>query len=74
MSGDNGPLVRLATLRKRTSKNGNEYFSGWLGDSTLLLFRDPDADSDQWGEAWKLLAQERQSNKKNQRGSNERAD
>ena len=54
-----GPKVRLATLHERTSQNGNRYFSGLLGASTVLMFRDPDNDSEQWGEAWSLLVQER---------------
>lgn len=59
MNADHRPIVRLATVHKRKSSKGNEYFSGFMGDAMLLLFRDSDADSDRWGEAWKVLVQER---------------
>lgn len=52
------PLVPLTTMTERESKNGNRYFSGLLGNATLLLFRNPDGDSE-YGESWNLLIQER---------------
>lgn len=59
MANDFGPKVKLATLHERISGNGNRYFMGLMGASNVLLFRDPDNDSEQWGEAWSLLVQER---------------
>ena len=59
MASDFGPKVKLATLHERISGNGNRYFMGLMGASNVLLFRDPDSDSEQWGEAWSLLVQER---------------
>ena len=58
--------VRLAVLRRKTSKNGREYFMGWLPTCNLLLFRS-EADDDEYGEAWALLAAERETPTK-QRG------
>ncbi len=59
------PKVRLAVLRRKTSKNGNEYFTGWLPGCNLLLFRSKD-DDDQYGEAWVPLAAERDGTQKRQ--------
>lgn len=55
---DFGSKVRLATVRKRTSANGNQYFAGLLGNASIVMFRDPDSDSD-WGEGWAVFIQER---------------
>ena len=52
------PKVRLVVLRRKTSKAGNEYFTGWLPTCNLLLFRSAD-DDNEYGEAWVLLAAER---------------
>jgi hypothetical protein len=52
--------VRLATLHQRQSQNGNTYLRGLIGGCIAILVRDPDADSDQWGEGWALLLEERQ--------------
>ena len=69
MSGEYGPKVRLATVRERTSASGNRYFSGFLGDASVLMFRDSDADNE-WGEAWAVYVQER---KKRQNGNGQGA-
>jgi hypothetical protein len=50
-------MVRLALLYQRTSRSGVMYFSGYLGDAQLLMFRGPDTPEGQ--ATWKLLAQER---------------
>ncbi len=55
--------VRLAVLRRKMSKSGNEYFSGWLPTCDLLLFRSQQ-DDDQYGEAWVLLVAERDNQPK----------
>lgn len=60
------PLVPLTTMTERESKNGNRYFSGLLGNATLLLFRNPDGDSE-YGESWNLLIQERKPKGNGQR-------
>jgi len=33
-----GKTVQLAELWERTSKNGNRYFSGYMGKAQVLLF------------------------------------
>lgn len=55
---DFGYKVRLATVRKRTSANGNEYFAGFMGDANVVMFRDVEGDNE-WGPAWAIYVQER---------------
>ena len=31
MTADREPMVQIGTLWERTSKNGNQYFSGFMG-------------------------------------------
>jgi hypothetical protein len=41
---NNAPMVKLAGLFRRTSKNGNEYFSGLLGGARVLIFENREHD------------------------------
>jgi hypothetical protein len=40
MTADRQPMVKLAELWQRTSANGRTYFSGFLGNAQVLLFRE----------------------------------
>ncbi|MBX3516742.1 MAG: hypothetical protein KF815_07335 [Rhodospirillales bacterium] len=54
----NAPLVPLAGLYENTSKNGNRYFSGFLGKARVVMFENRDAKEGEPG--WTLFVQERQ--------------
>jgi len=47
--------VLLGRLYERTSQRGNRYFSGRLGASRVMLFRDEKADDDN---VWQLFVQD----------------
>jgi hypothetical protein len=53
----NDRLVRLATLYERTSRKGTRYFSGYLGDVSIVMFTDKPADDGT--PRWNLFVQER---------------
>ena len=55
---DFGAKVPLTTMTQRTSARGKVYFSGLLGNATLLMFRD-EAGDNEYGECWNLLIQQR---------------
>jgi hypothetical protein len=61
MSGDRKPMVQIATLWERTSKIGNVYFTGFLADAQLLMFKGEEITRDNGDvvRTWKLLVQER---------------
>jgi hypothetical protein len=61
MSDHRKPMVKLATLWERTSKAGNLYYSGFLGDAQLLMFRGEEItrDNGEVVQTWKLLLQEK---------------
>src|SRR5688572_8395349 len=40
MTEARSPRVRLTALWERRSKDGKQYFSGYLGNARLLIFRD----------------------------------
>jgi hypothetical protein len=65
---DQPRMVRLATLWERQSKAGNVYFSGFMGDAQLLLFRGEEItrDNGEVVQTWKLLVQERDPNRRPQ--------
>jgi hypothetical protein len=54
-------MVRLATLWKRTSKAGNTYFSGFMGDCQSLMFRGEEItrENGEVVQTWNLLVQDR---------------
>ena len=52
------PKFPLTRMTQRTSAKGNPYFTGLLGNTTLLLFKTPDGDSE-YGQGWTLYIQER---------------
>ncbi len=54
----NAPLVPLAGLYENTSKNGNRYFSGFLGKARVVMFENRDVKEGELG--WTLFVQERQ--------------
>lgn len=54
---DNAALVPLAGLYENTSKNGNRYFSGYLGKARVVMFEARDAKEGEPG--WTLFVQER---------------
>ena len=68
MTGDAPRMVKLTELWERTSAKGTRYYSGFLGSAQLLLFRDGERDHPtRPGEkvvVWKLLAQERDPNRR----------
>jgi hypothetical protein len=61
MSGDRKPMVQLAVLWERISKAGNTYYSGFLGDAQLLMFKGEEItrENGDVAQTWKLLVQER---------------
>jgi hypothetical protein len=63
MTADRKPMVKLTEVWERTSKNGNRYFSGFLGASQLLIFDDGEKPHptrpDETVHVWKVLLQER---------------
>jgi hypothetical protein len=56
-------MVKLADLWQRKSAKGTTYFSGYLGDCQLLVFKDGEkphpTKPDETVIVWKLLVQER---------------
>lgn len=54
---DKAALVPLAGLYENTSKNGNRYFSGYLGKARVVMFEARDAKEGEPG--WTLFVQER---------------
>ena len=65
MTGERKPMVLLTTVWERTSAAGNRYFSGYLGNSQLLMFDDGEQPHPtRPGETvhvWKVLLQEREA-------------
>lgn len=63
MTGERKPMVKLTEVWERTSKSGNVYYSGFLGASQLLIFRDGErphpSRPDETIVVWKVLLQER---------------
>jgi hypothetical protein len=59
----NSRLVKLMTLWRKTSKSGKEYFSGFLGDAQVVVFRKGERehpkDPTQTIDVWELFVQER---------------
>jgi hypothetical protein len=53
-------LVKLATLWERTSAKGTTYYSGFLGDCQLLMFKGGEItrDNGEVVQTWRLLVQE----------------
>jgi hypothetical protein len=63
-------MVKLATLWQRKSgKSGKTYFSGFMGDVQLLMFRGEEItrDSGETVQTWRLFAQERDPERRPQR-------
>ena len=54
---DKAALVPLAGLYENTSKNGNRYFSGYLGKARVVMLEDKNAKEGEPG--WTLFVQER---------------
>ena len=66
MSGDNGftaHMVKLAELWERISAKGTRYFSGYLGDTQILMFdageKPHPTRPGERVHAWRLMVQER---------------
>lgn len=57
MSERQAALVPLAGLYENTSKNGNRYFSGYLGKARVVMFENREAKDGEPG--WTLFVQER---------------
>jgi acyl dehydratase len=57
------PMVQLTTVWERTSAAGKRYFSGFLGNSQLLIFDDGEhphpTKPGETVHVWKVLLQER---------------
>ncbi|MBF0439382.1 MAG: hypothetical protein HQL93_09705 [Magnetococcales bacterium] len=59
------PLVKLTGMYQNTAKNSGEtYFSGFLGNSKIMLFRDKNAEEGKPG--WNLCVQEKDPPKPDQ--------
>ena len=62
MSG--GKMVKLTELWQRKSAKGDTYFSGFLGDANVLLFKEGEkphpTNPDEKVIVWNLLVAERQ--------------
>jgi uncharacterized protein (DUF736 family) len=58
---DQPRMIRLTTLWERTSSKGTTYFSGFLGDCQLLLFKGDEITrpNGEVVQTWKLMIQER---------------
>lgn len=52
-------MIKVANLFEKTSKSGNKYFVGRLGDAKVLLLKDSD-QADASDPKWNLLLDERQ--------------
>jgi hypothetical protein len=63
MNSDASRLLKLAEFWEKTSQRGTKYFSAYMGDVQLLLFRSGEKDHPtKPGErvvVWRLMAQER---------------
>ena len=57
MSERQAAMVPLAGLYENTSKNGNRYFSGYMGKARIVMFEARDAKDGEPG--WTLFVQER---------------
>jgi hypothetical protein len=64
MSYNSGPSIVLAELWERQSANGNQYFTGFMGNVSLALLRAGEQPHptrpDETVVVWRLVAQERQ--------------
>jgi uncharacterized protein (DUF736 family) len=58
---DQPRMIRLTTLWERTSNKGTRYYSGFLGDCQLLLFKGDEITrpNGEVVQTWKLMLQER---------------
>jgi hypothetical protein len=61
-------MVKLADMWQRKSAKGATYFSGFMGDCQVLMFKDGEKPhptrSDETVIVWKLLVQERDPNRR----------
>lgn len=68
MAEQSARLVKLASMWQRKSAAGKTYFSGFLGDAQLLLFKQGEKDHPtREGEKvtiWHLLVQERDASRR----------
>lgn len=62
MSKTNGPKVPLLRLWERTSANGNRYFSGYMGQASVVMFRDDKAEGD--NPVWQVYVSEAPNNRR----------
>jgi hypothetical protein len=67
MTGD-ARMARLATLWERESKAGRTYYSGFMGDCQILMFRGEEItrDNGEVVQTWKLFVQERDPSRRPQ--------
>jgi hypothetical protein len=61
-------MVKLADMWQRKSAKGATYFSGFMGDCQVLMFKDGEKPHptrpDETVIVWKLLVQERDPNRR----------
>ena len=58
MSFEKIPMTKLTRVYEKTSKNGNRYFTGRLGASRLLIFKDCRLSDENSVAVWSVLVQE----------------
>ena len=54
---DYGPSIKITRVYERTSRNGNSYFAGRLGNAKLALLKS-DQTADDGTPIWDVLMQE----------------
>lgn len=54
MAYDNAPKVQLCRIYKKTSKSGNEYFTGRLGGAKIAVLKSREV-ADDGGEIWNVI-------------------
>jgi len=55
-------LVKIGALWKNTDKDGNEYFSGTMGDATLLVFKNNHKSEDKHPDYIVYVTQKKKKN------------
>lgn len=52
-----GDKVKLASLWRRTSERGTEYFAGFMGAARLVMLRDDAESAARGADVWALFAE-----------------
>lgn len=58
--------IPLCRLMERKSENGRTYFTGYLGDAKILIFKDEKCDAPRFGSVaeWQMYVVEKQAARK----------